>query len=208
MSSLDFKNSLPLRLFIFSFDGDFFLRAIKEMTTVPLSHTNMYSKYVQHPSMFNDAPNYRGVNNSRFPIMMVVAVLILIAMLAFTFKNKTGLLASSCPSKRGVKELTSKKQLIDFINSDSETVVMYYAPWCGHCADAKPEFEKAAETSANMAMINADPSPGANILTSKDLQDLSVEGFPTVVKYAPGGNGSEIHQGSRTNESFSEFANN
>ena len=47
-------------------------------------------------------------------------------------------------SNTDVIELTPSNFDKEVIRSDSIWIVEFYAPWCGHCKQLKPEYEKAA----------------------------------------------------------------
>ena len=47
-------------------------------------------------------------------------------------------------SNTDVVELKSSNFDSQVLNSDSVWIVEFYAPWCGHCQQLKPEYEKAA----------------------------------------------------------------
>jgi len=81
---------------------------------------------------------------------------------------------------------------------DDNTVLIFYAPWCGHCKKSMPEFLKATEDpSVKVVLVNSD-DPGAKKLIDK----YSINGFPTIIK----GDGT-VFNGDRTAREIIEFAN-
>ena len=48
------------------------------------------------------------------------------------------------PAKSDVVELTPSNFDRLVINGDEVWIVEFYAPWCGHCKKAKPEYSAAA----------------------------------------------------------------
>ncbi len=79
-------------------------------------------------------------------------------------------------------------------------IVEFYAPWCGHCKNLKPAYEKAAknlEGLANVAAVNCDEEANKPLCGS-----MGVQGFPTlkIVRPKKGGGKPMVqdYQGQRT----------
>ena len=75
----------------------------------------------------------------------------------------------------------SPEELKEHLKSIPNAVVLFYAPWCGHCVNAKEPFAKASnDASIPFIAYNADR-------TSSILQrDYQVKGFPTITRIEHG----------------------
>jgi protein disulfide-isomerase-like protein len=87
------------------------------------------------------------------------------------------------------------------MSSDKPAMIFFYAPWCGHCKNAKPEFEKLMKMAKGKAyMIDCDAN-------QEIAQKYDIKGFPTIRYYPRGpknGNPRE-YQGNRTAEDMMDF---
>lgn len=79
------------------------------------------------------------------------------------------------------------------LNSDSIWVVEFYAPWCGHCQNLKPDYEKAATALKGIAKVGAVNADEHQSLGSK----YGIQGFPTI-KIFGADSKPEDYNGSRT----------
>ncbi|XP_066299646.1 uncharacterized protein [Branchiostoma lanceolatum] len=107
---------------------------------------------------------------------------------------------SEVPSE--VSHLT-EETFSSFIKEHDSVLVMFYAPWCGHCKKMKPAYQEAAETLKTAG-------PGAK-LAAVDCtkygalaKTYQVRGYPTI-KYFRGGEEIQKYQGARDADSIVQF---
>ena len=100
-----------------------------------------------------------------------------------------------------VLEPKSDKELAGCIAGHPVVVVMFMAPWCGHCKAAKPAFHEAAKLTkgAKLCMANC-----ADHISGEVAQKHGVEGFPTFLKFLNGKKVDE-YKGDRSKESIAQF---
>jgi len=97
-------------------------------------------------------------------------------------------------SKSGNTPSTSK-----FESITDDTVLIFYAPWCGHCKNSMSEFTTASEQGNGKVMLFNSDDPD----TIELLRKYSVRGFPTIMK----ANG-KMYSGPRYSKDIIEFAHN
>nr|POF19990.1 putative protein disulfide-isomerase [Quercus suber] len=95
-------------------------------------------------------------------------------------------------------DASSYRSLIE--KSNHTSIVEFYAPWCGHCKNLKPAYEKAAKSLtglAKVAAVNCDEESNKPFCGS-----MGVQGFPTLKIVKPGKKAGkpivEDYQGART----------
>lgn len=113
----------------------------------------------------------------------------LILLIGLMIVLSTSLYSRSSP----VVQLTAKD--FDQVNKGI-WLVEFYAPWCGHCKNLAPEYEKAAKGLKGIANIAA-------IDASNEKINVPIQGYPTIKLYVDGK--SSDYSGDRTAGAIVDF---
>ena len=96
---------------------------------------------------------------------------------------------------------TFQKEVID---NDKDVMIVFYAPWCGHCKQLLPKYEEAAKKlkGKNPKIVLAKMDA-----TENEIDSVTITGYPTI-KFYPG-NKKESKpidfNGERTTEGIIKF---
>ena len=79
------------------------------------------------------------------------------------------------------------------IKSNNIWLILFYAPWCGHCKEFHPEYEKLAKSTKGLFKLGA-----VNCENDRELAErYKIEGFPTVLFFGDDKNKFEEYGGDR-----------
>merc|ERR1712243_313206 len=103
--------------------------------------------------------------------------------------------------KEGVKVLVGKNFHEVAMNTEKDVLVEFYAPWCGHCKQLAPIWDELGEKfkdSETVVVAKMDS-------TTNELEDVQVQGFPTIKLFRKGDNKVIDYNGDRTVDGFVKF---
>ncbi|CAI7766137.1 unnamed protein product [Closterium sp. NIES-53] len=96
----------------------------------------------------------------------------------------------------------------EVVPNEEFIVVEFYAPWCGHCKNLAPEYEKAAKALAEagstvkLAKVDADESKNKGLAKKYD-----VKGFPTLKIFRKGSDTPQDYNGPRDADGIVSYLN-
>ncbi|OAV99723.1 hypothetical protein PTTG_00495 [Puccinia triticina 1-1 BBBD Race 1] len=113
-------------------------------------------------------------------------------------------------TQAGIFPSTGDIQAIDIVRlkkhlagSSKGTMVAFYAPWCGHCRNLVPEYQKAASSVKDLVTFVAVDCDAAENKAACST-DYQVKGFPTLA-YFPGVPVPTPYQGERKAKAVVDF---
>lgn len=95
---------------------------------------------------------------------------------------------------------TSVVKIENFSDKSNRKLVLFYAPWCGHCKTLKPTWDKLTDSYPEVVTkINCDEE-------KEIAEQNNIEGYPTIKYFPTGMDGDSIdYEGSRNYESLESF---
>ena len=136
-------------------------------------------------------------------ILLMIFIIILIFCLTYN-NNREQEYFQNMTDTYNVDDINES---FEFFGVEHPSLVLFYAPWCGHCKTIHPTWNKLMETNENnkvkIKKINCDKD-------TKLAKLHNIEGFPTIKLCKNGVNSSNNtveYNGDRSFDSLNDFIN-
>jgi len=87
------------------------------------------------------------------------------------------------------------------MDATKDVLIEFYAPWCGHCKNLAPKFEKLGESFADTPTIVI-----AKIDATENDTPVDIRGFPTLMFYPADDKANPLtYEGDRTETAMAQF---
>ncbi|TXT11633.1 uncharacterized protein COLE_02043 [Cutaneotrichosporon oleaginosum] len=128
------------------------------------------------------------------------------SLVAFVQDN-SGVKSNIKPPPPPAAKVLDGRNFDDVVDGSKNVLVAFTAPWCGHCKNMKPAYEKVAlafapEEDVIVAQVNADDMSNKHI-----AQRYEVRSFPTIKFFPKGSKEPVAYNSGRSEQQFVDFLN-
>lgn len=145
--------------------------------------------------------------------ILLAAALVIIVVVIYKFREDIKTFFNNILIRVGIKqqefytndvqEDSFKVEPVQVKSQTGKQLVLFYAPWCPHCKDMLPDWDRFAEANrSNVAAkkVNSELEPEL-------IKEYDIQGFPTILLLDGTGKTIAKYEGERDAKSLSDFVN-